>query len=114
IKPMTRWVTLHWIRGILLLTSLLVLACYGIIIFVFRRRELSWFWFAAASLSVMPVMAVFSHDNLIALMAPDMPLLVLLSIEYLTVAISLGSLLAYTEQLFPRESPRLPLRVFQA
>ena len=114
LKAMTRMITLHWIRGILLLTSLLVLACYGIIIFIFRRQELGWFWFAVSSLTVIPVMAVFSHDNVIALMAPDLSLLTLLTLEYVSVVVALGALLAYTEELFPRESPRIPLRIVQA
>ncbi|WP_293905558.1 adenylate/guanylate cyclase domain-containing protein [Phenylobacterium sp.] len=112
-KPMNQWTTLHWLRSMLLLTCLMVLACYGMIIFVFRRRELGWFWFAFSALGVMPVMAVFSHDNLILVAAPGLSLLGMRVIEYTSVVVALGAILAYTEELFPRESPKTPLRLFQ-
>ena len=84
-RAMNRWIALHWLRGILLLTSLLVLACYGLIIFSFRRQDRVWAWFGVACLSMMPVMAVFAHDNLMLLMTPGLSLVAMRAIEYMTV-----------------------------
>jgi hypothetical protein len=52
---------------------------------------------------MLPVMAVFSHDNLIAVMAPNMSLLGWCDRVHHRGDRD-GSLLAYTEALFPRES----------
>ena len=113
-KPMSRWITLHWLRGLLLLTSALILACYGLVVFVFRRRERSWLYFSAATFSLIPVLGVFAHDNLMLVVLPDMSLLTMRMIEYLTVVVALGTVVAYTDQLFPEESPRWPFRFVQA
>ena len=113
-KPMGRWITLHWLRGILLITSALVLACYGLVVFVFRRRELSWLYFSIATFSLIPVLEVFAHDNLMLVTLPDMPILAMRLIEYLSVAVALGAVVAYTDQLFPDESPRRTFWIVQA
>jgi adenylate cyclase len=114
VKPMSRWITLHWLRSLLLLTSALILACYGLVVFVFRRRERSWLFFSIATFSIIPVLGVFAHDNLMLVVFPDMPLLVMRLVEYLTVAVALGAVVAYTDQLFPEESPRWPFFVVEA
>ena len=111
---MERWIALHWLRSMLLITSLLLLACYGLIIFIFRRQEPVWFWFGLASLMTVPVMAVFAHDNLILLAIPGLSVVGLLLIEYLTVAIALGAMVAYTALLFPQESKRTAFWILQA
>jgi adenylate cyclase len=114
IKPMNHWITLHWLRSLLLLTSALILACYGLVVFVFRRRERSWLFFSIATFSLIPVLGVFAHDNLMLVVFPDMPLLVMRLVEYLTVAVALGAVVAYTDQLFPDESPRWPFIAIEA
>ena len=101
---MERWIALHWLRSILLVTSLLLLACYGAVIFIFRRQERAWFWFGLASLMMVPVMAVFAHDNILLLAAPGLGVTGMLFIEYLTVVVALGALIVYTARLFPHES----------
>src|SRR6185437_5339052 len=112
--PMTRWITLHWLRSLLLMTSSLILACYGLVVFIFRRRERSWLFFSLATFSLLPVLGVFAHDNLMLVAFPDLPLIAMRLIEYLAVALALSTVVAYTDQLFPDESPRLPFRVVQA
>ncbi|HEY0651327.1 adenylate/guanylate cyclase domain-containing protein [Phenylobacterium sp.] len=107
---MTRWIALDWLRGMLLLSSCLLLACYGAVIFAVRRQERGWLWFGLACVTVMPVLATFSHDNLLLLLAPSMPLLAMRAIQYLTVILALGAMVLYTRHLFPQESPRLAHR----
>jgi adenylate cyclase len=114
IKPMSRWITLHWLRSLLLIASSLILACYGLVVFIFRRRETSWLYFSIAIFSLVPVLSVFAHDNLLLVVFPGMPLIVMRLLEYLTVAIALGAVAAYTDQLFPDESPRWTLFVVEA
>ena len=112
-KAMSRYTALHWLRGLLLLASCLLLASYGFVIYVFRRQERGWLWFAMAALFVTPVLAVFAHDNLIFLALPGLSLLAMRLIEYLTVLIALGAMLAYTQQLFPKESPAIPVLIMR-
>ena len=113
-KAMERWIALHWLRSMLLVTSLLLLACYGAVIFIFRRQERVWFWFGLASLMMVPVMAVFAHDNVLLLAAPGLSITGMLSIEYLTVVVALGALVVYTARLFPQESKRTAFWILQA
>ena len=113
-KVMERWIALHWLRSLLLVTSLLLLACYGAVIFIFRRQERVWFWFGLASLMMVPVMAVFAHDNVLLLAAPGLSVTGMLSIEYLTVVVALGALVVYTARLFPQESHRWAFWTLQA
>lgn len=113
-QQMTRWVALDWLRGMLLLSSCLLLACYGVVIFAVRRQERGWLWFGLACVTVMPVLATFSHDNLLLLLAPSMPLLAMRAIQYLTVIVALGAMMLYTRHLFPEESPRLVQRAILA
>ena len=114
IKPMSRWITLHWLRSLLLITSALILGCYGLVVFIFRRRELSWLYFSIAIFSLVPVLSVFAHDNLLLVVFPGMPLIAMRLVEYLTVALALGAVAAYTDQLFPDESPRWTLVAVEA
>lgn len=103
---MERWIALHWLRSLLLVTSLLLLACYGVIIFIFRRQERASFYFGLASLMNVPVMSIFAHDNMILLAAPGLSVTAMLTVEYLTVVIALAALVAYTALLFPKENGR--------
>jgi adenylate cyclase len=112
-KPMGRWITLHWLRSLLLLTSSLILGCYGLVIFMFRRRELGWLFFSIATFSLLPVLGVFAHDNLMLVVLPDTPLLAMRLVEYLTVCVALSTVVAYTDQLFPEESRRIPFLIVQ-
>jgi len=112
--PMARWITLHWLRSLLLLTSALTLACYGLVVFLFRRRERGWLYFSVATFCLLPVLGVFAHDNLILVALPDLSLMGMRLLEYLTVAVALGAVVAYTDQLFPNESPRRPFWIIQA
>src|SRR6185312_5849402 len=113
VGPMSSWITMHWLRSLLLVTSCLTLGCYGLVVFMFRRRELGWLYFSIATFSLIPVMGVFAHDNLMLVALPDLPLLWMRVIEYLTVTVALSTVVAYTGQLFPQESPRLTFRLVQ-
>ena len=109
-QPMGRWIILHWLRSLLLITSSLILGCYGLVVFLFRRREVGWLYFSIAGFALAPVLGVFAHDNLMLVLLPDMPLITMRLWEYLTVCIALWAVIAYTSSLFPDETPRRPYR----
>jgi hypothetical protein len=111
-QPMNRWITTDWLRSLLLITSLLLLACYGAVVFLFRPQDRASLYFALACLFLLPLIGVFSHDNILMIALPNLSFRGMMAIQYVTSALALGLVLAYAHDLFPRESPRylyLPL-----
>lgn len=105
-QPMGRWITLDWIRSLLLVTSLLLLACYGGVVFLFRTNDRASLYFALAAVFLVPTIAVFRHDNLLLIAYPGMSFLQMLTVQYLSGSVALAFVVAHTHQLFPKESPR--------
>lgn len=106
-EPMSRWTTLGWLRGFMFVTATLLLACYGLVIYLFRRQDRASLYIALSALNLLPIAAIFSHDNLILIAFPGMTLRAMLSLQYLSGLAALGFFLAYAHHLFPRESRRL-------
>jgi adenylate cyclase len=106
-EGMARWGILSWLRSLLIVTSLLLLACYGVVVFLFRPRDRASLYFALGCISILPLMAMFSHDNLLLVAFPNASFLAMLAGVYLSSALALSFILAYTRELFPRETPRL-------
>ena len=112
--PMANWAVLDWIRSLLLMTTLLLLACYGAVVFLFRPKDRASLYFGLSCLLLLPLEGVFAHDNLVMIALPGLSFLGMLTFQYLTGAVALALILAYTHALFPRESPRLIYRLTQA
>lgn len=106
-EPMSRWMTLSWLRGFMFVTATLLLACYGLVIYLFRRRDRASLYIALSALNLLPIAAIFSHDNLILIAFPGLSLQGMLSLQYLSGLAALGFFLAYAHHLFPKESNRL-------
>jgi adenylate cyclase len=102
---MSRWITLDWMRSLLLITSLLLLACYGAVVFLFRPKDRASLYFALACLFLLPLIGVFSHDNILMIAFPRISFTTMMAIQYLTSLVALSLVLAYTADLFPRETP---------
>jgi len=113
-EPMDRWIALTWVQGLLLVTSLLLLACYGLVVFLFRPDERASLYFGIACVLLLPFAAQGAHDDLIMLAAPGLSLHELLSLEYLTSAAAVCLALAYVRELYPRDFPAWPYWLLQA
>ena len=111
---MSRWTALKWLQGMLLVSSLLLLASYGLVVFLYRPRERASLYFGVTCLLLLPFAAQSSNDDLIMLAAPGMTLNSLLAWEYLTSAAAVNVALAYVRALFPRETPAWPYWILQA
>jgi PAS domain S-box-containing protein len=111
---MAGWATLDWIRSLLLMASLLLLGCYGVVVFMFRPQDRASLYFGLSCLFLLPLIGIFSHDNLVMIALPGLSFPGMLSLQYLTGALGLGLMLAYTHELFPKESPRLLYHLAQA
>ena len=105
-EPMSQWSTMDWIRSLLLVTSLLLLACYGGVVFLFRPSDRASLCFALASVFLVPMIGVFQHDNLLMVAYPGFSFLQMLTVQYLGGSLALAFVLAHSHLLFPRESPR--------
>ncbi|HLZ73861.1 adenylate/guanylate cyclase domain-containing protein [Phenylobacterium sp.] len=112
--PMARWIALDWLQSVLLVSALLLLAAYGLVVFLFRPRERASLYFGVSCLLLLPFGAQTAHDDLIALAAPALSLNVLLAGQYLTSAACISAALAYVRALYPRESPAWPYWILQA
>ena len=111
---MSRWTALDWLQGLLLIASLMLLACYGLVVFLFRPRERASLYFGITCLLLLPFAAQEAHDDLIMLAAPGLTLNGLLAWEYVTSAAAVILALAYVRELFPRETPAWPYWLLQA
>jgi adenylate cyclase len=111
---MSRWAALDWMQGVLLVSALLLLAAYGLVVFLFRPRERASLYFGIACLLLLPFGAQTAHDDLIALAAPGLSLNLLLAGQYLTSAAAISAALAYVRALYPKETPAWPYWILQA
>jgi adenylate cyclase len=105
-QPMSRWITLDWLRSLLLVTSLLLLACYGAVVFLFRRRDRASLYSCLGCLFLLPLVGLMSHDNLILIGLPRLSFEGMITLQYMTTTIALSFVLAYAKELFPRENWR--------
>ena len=110
---MDRWIALSWLQGLLLVTSLLLLAAYGLVVFLFRPRERASLYFGIACVLLLPFAATLAHDDLIELVAPGLGLHAKLAFQYMTSATAVVLALAYVRELYPRETPRVAYWILQ-
>ena len=104
--PMEDWIALDWMQSILLIATLLLLAVFGIVVFLFRRQERPSLYFGLACLTLLPFAAVVAHDNLLGLAMPSASFNTMLTLQFLTTAAAVSFALAYVRELYPRETPR--------
>ena len=110
---MSRWIALDWLKSLLLVTALLLLAVYGLVVFLFRPLERASLYFGITCLLLLPFAAEQAHDDLITLAAPHLSLNAVLAGQYLTSAAAIGLALAYVRELYPRETPTVPYWILQ-
>ncbi len=110
---MARWTALDWLQGLLLVSALLLLAAYGLVVFLFRPRERASLYFGIACLLLLPFAAQDTHDDLIALALPGLSLNAMMAGQYLTSAAAVSVALAYVRALYPRETPAWPYWILQ-
>ncbi|PZQ57829.1 MAG: hypothetical protein DI570_19370 [Phenylobacterium zucineum] len=108
-EPMGRWLVLSWLSGFLFVTAVLLLACYGMVIYLFRPSDRASLYITLSSLALLPIAAIFAQDNLLLIAFPGMDLRTMLTFQYLAGIGSLAAFLGYAHHLFPKESNR---RVF--
>ena len=112
--PMSHWLLLDWMRSLILATAVLLVACLGMLVFVFRQDDRASLYMGLACALLLPLVASMSHDNLLLIIMPGLGFGAMMIMQYLASAAALSITLAYTHELFPRESRRVPYLAFQA
>ena len=113
-EAMSRWIALDWLQSILLVAALLLLAAYGLVVFLFRPAERASLYFGVTCLLLMPFAAQIAHDDLLMLAAPQLGMSGLMALQYMTSAAAIIGALMYVRELFPRETPGLAYWLLQA
>ena len=104
--PMDQWATLDWMQTSLLVATLLLLAAFGIVVFLYRPRERPSLYFGLACLNLLPFAALVAHDNLLQVVLPGASFNTILTGQFITSAAAVTFALAYVRELYPRETPR--------
>ena len=112
-EPMARWSAMVWLQNFMVLTSLLLMACFGIVVAVARREERASLYFAMACISLMPLAAMMSHDNLMQVALPGLSFNAMLSFQILTSTLALTFAFLYVREMYPQDTPKVLHWAFQ-
>jgi adenylate cyclase len=102
-NAMKSWIALAWAKDLFFDISLVTVLLFALVVFLYRPSDLTSLFLAISYLCFLPFSLIFGHDNLMAILFPDISFNSLLSIQYISgIFVSLFFLL-YTDSLFPRE-----------
>jgi adenylate cyclase len=104
----------RWMQELLFQVSLMLLAIYCGVVFLFRRTDYASLYLGVACLTFMPVTAMLGFDNIIQVLFPHLSFPVLIGIVYLSTGASMVFFLSYAHTLFPKESPSWAFRALVA
>ena len=107
------WLTLESAKNFLYCATILIMAVYAGVAYVFRRDDYPSMYFSLTCLFFLAPALILGHDNLLTSVLPDMAFPLMLGIEYVTGVLAMMSLLAYARALFPAETPELIFKLFQ-
>lgn len=110
-EPMEFWTAIHWAQEVLFHTALVLLALYGLAVFLFRRSDKASLYFSLSCFLFIAPSCVLGFDNLLLMAFPQMSFPAMLAWTYLPTELSLSFFLAYGQTLFPQESPKLGYRI---
>jgi adenylate cyclase len=105
-----QWLDLEAAQDFIFIVSLLILAAYGIVIYIYRGEELPALYFAASCILFVPTALAMGYDNLLLAAFPALGLTGMMAIQYTTFRLSVLFFLAYAHHLFIEESSRVAVR----
>lgn len=106
-----QWLTWEAAQDFVFVVSLLILAAYGIVVFIYRGEERPALYFAASCIFFVPTALAMAFDNLILAAFPGLGLGGMMALQYSTFGLTALCFLAYAHYLFPEESIRIAVRV---
>ena len=95
------------------IVTLIILFFYGAVVFAFRSQDYPSLFFALACICMVPTSMVIGQDDLLTLLYPALSFSAHMTVEYVTCLGSFIFLLAYATLLFPKESARWVVWVFE-
>lgn len=106
-----QWLTWEAAQDFVFVVSLLILAAYGIVVFIYRGEELPALYFAASCIFFVPTALAMAFDNLLLAAFPGLGLGGMMALQYSTFGLTALCFLGYAHHLFPAESIRNVVRV---
>ncbi|HEX4183275.1 MAG TPA: adenylate/guanylate cyclase domain-containing protein [Caulobacteraceae bacterium] len=103
-SAMSTWLAIEWSKEFLQIATLLLIFVYGVIAYSYRPGDYPSLYVALTYASYIPVLLILGHDNIIAIVYPDIDFTLMNWIGYTASIFSLMFLLAYTRSLFVREA----------
>jgi PAS domain S-box-containing protein len=96
----------EWGKDILYLSTLLLLSLVAAVTFLFRPQDRAALYISIACALFVPLSAIFSYDNMLLIAVPWLDFRGMLAVQFLGGIGAIAALLAYTRELFPKETPR--------
>ncbi|ANY21379.1 Adenylate cyclase 2 [Tsuneonella dongtanensis] len=109
-----QWLTWEAAQDFVFVVSLLILAAYGIVVYIYRGEELPALYFAASCIFFVPTALAMSFDNLLLAAFPSFGLGGMMAVQYGTFGLTALFFLGYAHHLFPQESFRIAVRLLAA
>ena len=103
-QAMQWWGAKRMAQEFIILVALILLAVFGLIVFVHRRSDRASLYLALACLSFVPSTLVAGHDNLFLMMFPALDQGAMMVAAYAGGQLGVTALLANIHALFPDES----------
>ena len=113
-SAMHTWLELEWSKDFLQIATLFLMFIYGLVVFSFRRSDYPSLLLALISIAYIPTSMIIGHDNIIAVIDPNINFTFMNAIGYFSSVFSVIFLLAYTTSLFPNENIGSLYVAFQA
>lgn len=113
-SAMHTWLELEWSKDFLQISTLFLMFIYGLVVYSFRRSDYPSLFLALTYIAYIPTSMIIGHDNIIALIDPNINFTLMNAIGYFSSVFSIGLLLAYTAALFPNENIRPIYMFFQS
>lgn len=99
-------------RDLILFGAIFIIGLYNLALFALRRENRSSL-FLGLFCMLLAVRLLMVGDRFMTFLAPDLPFVWYLRIEYLGWYLAVAAFAAFLHSVFPREMPRIPVRVIE-
>ena len=106
---MTAWGNLSLAQDLFLPATLVLIFVFSAVVFVLRDKDRPSFFLGASFISMVPIVLIAAHENLLGAALPNLSFTGLVSIQYVCGIFALGFFAAYAESLFYRDRIRFAM-----
>jgi adenylate cyclase len=105
--PMQTWFALRWAQEFMIQVSLIVLMVFSMVVFLFRRTDLSSLFVALNCLGIIPISLIVGFDNLYLIILPNVNYTFMWASAYIGGYLALLGFLSAVHLLFRSESSKI-------